>query len=390
MASIHKRKTSKFFFGSFYNRDGRQVMRSTKQTDRVSAQIVVDEWERVARGELPASAEQARRVITDLLKKVAPAMELRVSAAGYVKRWLLNIKGTVAGSTLGFYSGAFDSWLRWLGPRAALPLDTITRADILDFRTMALERVTARTVNQRVKALRALFRAALFEHFVTADPTENLKSLKIGRADEPVRRPFSRDELQKVLAVADDQWTLMILLGLETGQRLGDLVRMKWRDVDMPKKAWQLIAGKTGRALRIPLGESLLELLAARAAASDGVAGFVFPELVEQVEKGGGYIDGVSKKFAQFLHAAGLRSHSPYRQKVKKLDDRRVQHELSFHSLRHTARTWLEEAGQPKAVIDALIGHEGNTGRTYTNVGEAAMRGAADVLYQERQKSSGP
>jgi integrase len=51
--------------------------------------------------------------------------------------------------------------------------------------------------------------------------------------------------------------------------------------------------------------------------------------------------------------------------------------ELNFHSLRHTARTWLEEAGQPKAVIDALIGHEGDTGKIYTTVGEEALRGAA-------------
>jgi len=54
--------------------------------------------------------------------------------------------------------------------------------------------------------------------------------------------------------------------------------------------------------------------------------------------------------------------------------------ELSFHSLRHTARTWLEEAGQPKAVIDALIGHEGDTGKIYTTVGEDALRSAAAAL----------
>jgi len=60
--------------------------------------------------------------------------------------------------------------------------------------------------------------------------------------------------------------------------------------------------------------------------------------------------------------------------------DRREQQELSFHCLRHTARTLLEEAGQPKAVIDALLGHEGDTGRIYTTVGEAALRVAAETL----------
>ncbi|MBP7951467.1 MAG: transposase, partial [Verrucomicrobiales bacterium] len=76
-----------------------------------------------------------------------------------------------------------------------------------------------------------------------------------------------------------------------------------------------------------------------------------------------------------------LRKHTPFGQGKKTGDDdRREQHELRFHSLRHTARTWLEAAGQPKAAIDAIIGHEGDTGKIYTSVGEDALRSAAAAL----------
>jgi len=102
---------------------------------------------------------------------------------------------------------------------------------------------------------------------------------------------------------------------------------------------------------------------------------------VAQIERSQGAIGGVSKQFAHLLWQAKLRKHTPFGQGKKTGDDdRREQHELSYHSLRHTARTWLEEAGQPKAVIDALIGHEGDTGKIYTTVGEDAMRSAAGVL----------
>jgi hypothetical protein len=36
--------------------------------------------------------------------------------------------------------------------------------------------------------------------------------------------------------------------------------------------------------------------------------------------------------------------------------------------------------GKPKAVIDALIGHEGDSGKIYTTVGEQALRDAASVI----------
>ena len=99
-----------------------------------------------------------------------------------------------------------------------------------------------------------------------------------------------------------------------------------------------------------------------------------------------GAIGGVSKQFAHLLWKAKLRRHTPFGQGKKTGDDdRRQQQELSFHSLRHTARTWLEEAGQPKAVIDALIGHEGDTGKIYTTVGEDALRTAAAALANARQ-----
>ncbi len=155
-----------------------------------------------------------------------------------------------------------------------------------------------------------------------------------------------------------------------------------------------MTAGKTGHKLRIPLSGELVGLLRGRRAGADSSATCVFPQLVEQIGRARGYIGGVSKAFAHLLWQAGLRGHTPYGSGqeagraggIGGKDGRRVQHELSFHSLRHTARTWLEEAGQPKAVIDALIGHEGDTGRIYTTVGEEALRVAAEALALARRK----
>ena len=98
----------------------------------------------------------------------------------------------------------------------------------------------------------------------------------------------------------------------------------------------------------------------------------------------GGTIGPVSTAFADLLWKAGLRSHSAYDRIAKggrkaaavaSGDDRRKQQELSFHSLRHTARTWLEECGQPKAVIDAFVGHSGDMGEGLYGRGGGGAQG---------------
>jgi integrase len=235
-----------------------------------------------------------------------------------------------------------------------------------------------------------MFRSAVSESFAVANPAEGLKPVKPAVKEERARRPFTREEIAMVLAACDDTWRIMTLTGLQTGQRLGDIARMRWSELDFKKSRWTLKTGKTGAQLRIPLSVELTGLLdrLKRESKPAKETAPVFPDFVAELGRSQGYVGALSKRFIQILCQAGVRSHSlsdsggrsHKKLSVARASNRRQQQELSFHSLRHTARTWLEEAGQPKAVIDALIGHEGETGKIYTTVGEEALRGAAATL----------
>ena len=59
----------------------------------------------------------------------------------------------------------------------------------------------------------------------------------------------------------------------------------------------------------------------------------------------------------------------------------RAGHELSFHSLRRTATTFLHEAKIPGAVAQALIGHDSEAiHQLYVSVGAEALERAAASL----------
>ena len=382
---MHLKAGSRFWFALFLRPDGSRFFRSTGLEDKAAALKLAMEWERLVKGPRPSSLEQARRVTAELVEGLMGGqVAVRLTCREFVARWLGSLEGTVADSTLTFYRGALKAWLVWLESRADGPLDGVQHEDILAWRQAELGRVRAKTATQRVKALRAMFATARREGYVAKDPTEGLRPLKKPRGGpkERKRRPFTREEIGRVLAVCDGDWRLLVRLGLVTGQRLGDLIRMDWWQVDLSAGLWMVETGKTGSRLVLPLPEDVVRDLGERRGAA--VQGPVFPQLVAEVEAARGYVGSVSKAFTNLLWRAGLRAVNPYgRQPRRAADDvgaTREQHELSFHSLRHTARTWLEEAGQPKAVIDALIGHSGDTGRIYTTVGLDALRAAAAVL----------
>ena len=168
---------------------------------------------------------------------------------------------------------------------------------------------------------------------------------------------------------------------------------MDWADHNLTAGVWSVTPGKTGTQLRIPLSAELkAALLDRKKSGSQALKkGQVFPELVATLTRVNDKVGPLSNAFGDILHRVGLRHYSPHDRiskdgKKAKLvaagGDRREQQELSFQNLRRTARTWLEEAGQPKAVIDALIAHEGDTGKIYTTVGEDALRSVAAALDQ--------
>jgi integrase len=63
--------------------------------------------------------------------------------------------------------------------------------------------------------------------------------------------------VKRLLAIADDEWRSLILFGLYTGQRLGDLAALTWANVDLERSEVRFVTGKTGRQQIIPLAQPL-------------------------------------------------------------------------------------------------------------------------------------
>jgi len=374
MASLWKHPESKFFFACFTDRTGRRLKRSTKETNRTKAQRIADGYELAARQK--QTARQVRSVIAELHKSISGQDVAVLTIREHSENWLAEKKGT-APATLVFYRGSVKKFLTFLGERADADISEIEAKTILAYRNELINVVSSKTVNHDMKTVKALFKAARRDQLLVDDPTEFIETVK-GRADAS-RRPFTVDEVKRVLAVANDEWRSMILFGLYTGLRISDVAMLRWSNIDLEKREITIVVQKTGKPLILPIAAPLAAHLESMPSSDDPRAP-LHPK-ANTVWEREGRTGRLGNQFSELLVDAGLRKPSRKDSRGKGQKARREAQELSFHCLRHTAISLMKEAGIPESVVMAMVGHSSKeVSAKYTHVGNEAMQKAADSL----------
>jgi len=377
MASLRKVPGCKNWIACFTDRDGRRKQRSTGEVDRKKAQRIADGYEAVARGK--KTIRQVRGVLSDLSELVTGESLKVVSFEDFVKGWLERKTHEVSGATLDYYRKSVQTFRDFLGPKARKEICEITESDIVAFRNNRMSAGFAgKTVNNTLKALRVIFKAAKAEGLIADDPAEYVKAVKDTRQSD--RRAFSKDEIKAILCHCDPEWRSMVLFGIYTGQRLSDLALLTWGNLDLSNRELRLAAAKTGKRIIIPLAGALLAHIETLKPGnpSDPIHPECFKIRRENVKAG-----ALSNAFGKILAKAGLREKVA-KAKLKDGQGRsapRKSRGLSFHSLRHTAVTMLKEAGIPAAVVMELVGHDSKAiSEHYTHVGSEALKKAAEAF----------
>jgi integrase len=320
-----------------------------------------------------------RAVVVELHKSITGDELVFPSVRVYLGEWLERKGPEVAASTLAFYKHTIGAFLAFLGEDADKGIDGVTLAHLTGFRNDRLKRVSARTVNHDLKGLRGIFKAAKREGLLIENPAENLDTVRVSAAEKKSRRPFTLSELRAVLDVAGDEWRSMILFGLYTGMRLGDVARLTWSNLDTLRGELRYVAGKTGKVLVLPLAGPLADHVAALPVPKekDGPLHPAAWKVLETTGKSG----GLSNQFGALLAAAGLRMKESHKSKDKGRDVARDAKGLSFHCLRHTAVSLLKDAGIPASVVQELVGHDSaQMSEIYTHTGMEALTRAAEAM----------
>lgn len=375
MASVHKRKgRSPYWWAAFYLPDGRRTLRSTKQRNKTKAMEVALGWVKASRlaKEQRLTDMQARRVIADIHAIATRETLVQYTAESFIRAWLENKLPSIADSSVAAYEKTAAEFIGHLGARSKVHVEAVTVKDVLSFRSNLLARVSAGTVNQKLLILRGCWSWGVRLSLVTENP---FKAVDLASGEATERRAFTLPELQDLLNACDVEWRAMVLLGLYTGQRLGDLATLTWGQVDMEKREIRLVTQKTKRRQIIPMARPLADYLLALPS-SDSPDAPVLPG-IEAAST-----NTLSRQFGELLKRAGLvKRETTHRKRGKGRDARRVQSDITFHSLRHTATTLLKSSGVSNAIAQEIIGHDSTAmSRRYTHIETDVLRKAVDTM----------
>jgi integrase len=375
MASLHKdpRGKSPYWYCAFYTTDGARHFKSTKATDKRQARQICDTWAKAAALGAKLSPDRARQVIAQGVADILMATGQTLPSAtirDWCKRWLETKTLEGGARTHDRYETSLKRFVGFLGSKAGEDLTALTVDDVLRFRDFVSKRLSTGSTNMDLKVLRACLYAAQKLDLVEKNVATKVDILK--QRGENKRRGFTLPEVAKVLARCDEaggEWRGLVLTGLYTGQRLGDVAGLTWSQLDLDKHRVSFVTSKTGKRLSFHMAKPLADYFE-NLPSSDKPDAYVFPKAAEMAEKHTGTIS--TKFYDEILAPAGLVEARP--KAVAKIDGkgrdaRRQTSELSFHSLRHTFTTWLKSAGASNALAQMIVGHDSEVvSRGYTHL----------------------
>jgi integrase len=242
----------------------------------------------------------------------------------------------------------------------ARPAADIRRADVRELLERIAEERGGVCANRTRALLSKVFAFGIEKERVEANPVYGVKRVY---AESPRERVLAEEELcvlwplldrlQPAVAAA---WRLVLL----TAQRPGEVLSMRWRDLERDSRGWwwNLPAEltKTNRAHRVPLSpQALAGIEALRPLTSSS-------EWVLASRADGKRLTWLSHSSARLREWSGLEHFTP-------------------HDLRRTAATWLGRSGVRPDTIDQLLNHAaGRISRTYNRAGYDTEKRQAVIL----------
>lgn len=220
------------------------------------------------------------------------------------------------------------------------------------------------TINRELSIMRHAFTVAVKEwEWLKESPFKKVSEEK-GKVKR--ERWLSFEEEERLLSSSPDWLRDFITFAAWTGMRLGNIISLKWDQVDMHKRL--IYIGGTGQRrtknrepVVIPMNQKVFELLKRRARVRRIDTDLVFTSPTGRPLEP----SNLRRSFREVLRKAGIK-------------------DLRIHDLRHTYGTRLAQAGVDLFTISRLLGHKDiRTTQRYAHHSTLSLRLAIERFERE-------
>src|SRR5438477_6940369 len=224
-----------------------------------------------------------------------------------------------------------DRVKRWMRQFATRPLGQITRAEIEAWRRERMSKCRPATINRDLSRLRHMLNLAVEWELLEESPMQGIKFLRENNART---RYLSLDECHRLIdSCMAPHIRAIVTVALHTGMRLGEILNLRWQDLDFSSGFILVQDSKNGQARQVPMDSMISTLLRSWPRLSD----LVFTSVLT-----GGRIVDVRTGFQNACKRAGLT-------------------DLHFHDLRHTFASQFVMSGGSLYTCQRVLGHKSIT-----------------------------
>src|SRR6266566_4550558 len=221
------------------------------------------------------------------------------------------------------------AWAREFGTR---PLGQITRAEMETWRRKKMTTCRPATINRDLSRLRRMFSLAVEWELLEESPMTGIRFLRENNART---RYLSLEESNRLIASCiAPHIRALVTIALHSGMRLGEILNLRWHDLDFAAGFILVRDSKNGESRQVPTDATLSALF--RAYPHRPSTDLVFSS------SSGGHIVDVRTGFQNAGKRAGL------------ID-------LHFHDLRHTFASQFVMAGGDLYILKEILGHKSIT-----------------------------
>jgi integrase len=324
-----------------------------------------------------ALAERADGIVYD---------DENLTVGEYLNSWLKgSVRGSVRQSTFDRYEKAVRVHIKPALGR--VKLKKLSPAHVAGFYQ---DRLAAGSAPASVNKLHVTLRKALDQavkwHMV---PRNVAEAVKAPRPAPPEMRTLSAEETRKLIEVArGDKLGALYMLAVHTGMRQGELLALKWQDVDLENAKLSVRRTLTMSNGRILLGELKTKKSRRTIRLTDAAIQALHEHLARQLEGMERLGDAYRDEGLIFASQVGtpINPTNLRRRSFAALLRRANLPKIRFHDLRHTCATLLLSRNVHPKYVQELLGHANIaiTLDTYSHVipgmGDHAMRAMEDVL----------
>lgn len=184
------------------------------------------------------------------------------------------------------------------------------------------------SINRYLEILSKMFNLGIDNGNLSTNPVSKVKKLQ---EDNHKIRFLTVEEEVRLYKALPEFLKPIVTVALHTGMRRGEILNLKWSNIDFDYGFIELLQTKSGKARKIPISEKLMEIFNNLHANTRSEYVFINPET------GLPYVD-IKKSFNKAREAAGIKN-------------------FRFHDLRHTVATRLVEKGIDLLVVMDILGH---------------------------------